>query len=70
MKTTSTERLFKLSSKQKENLKTLTKLHRMINYTYKPNIKITKSKWVDKLYEKGINSIKKEKRKLKMKSFK
>ena len=42
----------------------------MINYIYKPNIKITKSKWVDKLYEKGINSIKKEKRKLKMKSFK
>ena len=37
----------------------------MINYINKPNIKITKFKWVDKLYEKGINSIKKREKEIK-----
>ena len=82
MKTTSTERLFELSSKEKENLKTLfqkrkmekekklnlkkeRKLHRLFNYTYKPNVKNTKSKWADKLYERGINFIKKREEEIK-----
>ena len=35
------------------------------NYTYKPNVKNNKRKWVDKLYEKGMNSIKKKEEQIK-----
>ena len=75
MKTNSSQRLFSLSLRQKENLrerfqKTRQKLELnlkteeekklfKINNTYKPNVKMNKRKWIDKLYEKGINSIKK-----------
>ena len=82
MKTNSTERLFTLSLKQKENLKTIfqkrrvekemnlkmekeKKMFKMKNYTYKPNVKNNKRKWIDKLYEKGINSIKKKEEEIK-----
>ena len=76
MKTNSSQRLFTLSLRQKENLKTIyqrrkqkselnlktekeKKLLKTYNYSYKPNVKYNKRKWVDNLYEKGINSIKK-----------
>jgi hypothetical protein len=75
MKTNSSQRLFSLSLRQKENLITRFQKRRQklelnlktekekklfkINNTYKPNVKMNKRKWVDKLYEKGINSIKK-----------
>ena len=82
LKTNSSERLFSLSLKQKENLKTIfqkkriekemklkrneeKKMLKMKNYTYKPNVKNNKRKWVDKLYEKGINSIKKKEEEIK-----
>ena len=41
------------------------KMLKMKNYTYKPNVKNNKRKWVDKLYEKGINSIKKKEEEIK-----
>ena len=47
---------------RKENEK---KIFKMRNYTYKPNVKNNKRKWVDKLYEKGINSIKKKEEEIK-----
>lgn len=36
------------------------KLFKLNNNTYRPYVKDNKRKWVDKLYEKGINSIKKK----------
>ena len=82
LKTNSSERLFTLSLKQKENLKTIfqkkrmekeiklkreneQKMFKMKNYTYKPNVKNNKRKMIDKLYEKGINSIKKREEEIK-----
>ena len=82
LKTSSSERLFTLSLKQKENLNVIflkkrkekekklklekeKQIFKMNNYTYKPNIKNNKRKWVDKLYEKGINSIKKREEEIK-----
>ena len=41
------------------------KLFKMKNYIYKPNVKNNQRKWVDKLYEKGINSIKKKEEEIK-----
>ena len=76
MKTNSNQRLFSLSLSEKQNLKTISQKRQQtlelllksekekkmfkINKTYKPNVKMNKRKWVDKLYEKGINSIKKK----------
>ena len=82
MKTSSTERLFTFSIRQKENLKTIYLKRRteeemslkkekekikfkMNNYKYKPNVRNNKRKWIDKLYEKGINSIKKKEEEIK-----
>ena len=38
---------------------------KMNNNTYKPNVKNNKREWVDRLYEKGINSIKRKKEEIK-----
>lgn len=38
------------------------KLFKLNNNTYKPYVKDNKRKWVDRLYEKGINSIKQKKK--------
>ena len=82
MKTSSTERLFTFSIRQKENLKTIYLKRRteeemslkkekekikfkMNNYKYKPNVRNNKRKWIDKLYEKGINSIKRKEEEIK-----
>ena len=82
MKTNSSQRLFTLSLRQKENLKTIyqrrkqkselnlktekeKKLLKTYNYSYKPNVKYNKRKWIDNLYEKGINSIKKKEEEIK-----
>ena len=76
MKTNSIQRLLSLSLREKENLKTISQKRKQklelllksekekklfkINNTYKPNVKMNKRKWIDKLYEKGINSIKRK----------
>ena len=76
MKTNSIQRLFSLSLREKENLKIISQTRQeklelllksekekklfKINNRYKPNVKMNKKKLVDKLYEKGINSIKRK----------
>ena len=40
-------------------------MFKMNGYTYKPNVKNNKRKWIDKLYQKGINSIKKKEEEIK-----
>ena len=52
---------------KKEKEKELFKLN---NNTYKPNVKNNKRKWVDKLYENGINSIKLKQEKIKNEKMK
>ena len=81
MKTNSIQRLFSLSLREKENLKIISQTRQeklelllksekekklfKINNRYKPNVKMNKKKLVDKLYEKGINSIKRKEEKTK-----
>ena len=82
MKTNSTERLFTLSLKEKQNLNSIflkrknemeislktekeRKRFKMNNNTYKPNVKNNKRKYIDKLYEQGINSIKQKEEQIK-----
>ena len=46
-------------------LKNEKKMFILNNYTYRPNVKNNKRKWIDKLYEKGMNSIKKKEEEIK-----
>ena len=57
---------------KERNLKEINekKLFKMNNNTYKPHIKDNKRKWVDKLYENGINSMKIKEEKTKKEKIK